>query len=543
MKNLIPIIFALAVIGLFVSYFAGAETINVTPGGAGGGGGAGTVTSIATGCLASGGTITTIGTISTSQISVAHATGDTINGSECGELGTFNSGSAIAITLPQAGTGLFIAGWYEDYTNYGTGTVTFTTSTSTFLSAGTPSTYAITQGQGVRFTASTVSPGNWEVSNVGVGQSIPLPVSGASGGTGVSNSGGKTITIGASFTTTGAGAPTLAFPAGSQTYTFPNASSTIVDLSSSQALTGKTIDGSSIGSITPGSGAFTTLSATGQITSTLAIGTAPFVVTSTTNVANLNASTLTGSAIGTSGATIPLLSTANTWTLGQTFSAVLSDVQTVNGNAGLVGIRNTSSGVTAQGAFNFGNNTSNTEVTMTLNGGAFTGAGNQFVINSVGNAFLSGNGTTAVGWQTGGAVSLPNIASSSAAQTGTVCWTTGGGNLTVDTTVACLASLEELKNIKGPIVGALDEILALKPFWYSWKDDAHYKMDPHDQPGLGAHQVESIDSRLAGYDPEGKLTGVRYQQMVAVLVAAIQEQQQEIETLKAQMQERHAGIQ
>gem|GEM_PF-3147688 len=54
--------------------------------------------------------------------------------------------------------------------------------------------------------------------------------------------------------------------------------------------------------------------------STVAIGTAPFTVTSTTNVPNLNASTLTGSAIGTTGATIPLLSTANTWGGSQTLS-------------------------------------------------------------------------------------------------------------------------------------------------------------------------------------------------------------------------------
>lgn len=108
-------------------------------------------------------------TYSTQQVSVSHVSGDTINGNECGQLGTYNSGSAIAITLPQAGSGLFVNGWYEDHTNYGAGTVTFTTAAGTFLSAGTPSTYAITQGQGVRLTASTVSPGNWEVSNTGVG--------------------------------------------------------------------------------------------------------------------------------------------------------------------------------------------------------------------------------------------------------------------------------------------------------------------------------------------------------------------------------------
>lgn len=58
----------------------------------------------------------------------------------------------------------------------------------------------------------------------------------------------------------------------------------------------------SIGSGTPGTGAFTTLSATGAITSTLATGTAPFTVASTTNVANLNASTLGGATFASPGA-------------------------------------------------------------------------------------------------------------------------------------------------------------------------------------------------------------------------------------------------
>ena len=46
-----------------------------------------------------------------------------------------------------------------------------------------------------------------------------------------------------------------------------------------------------VGATTASTGAFTTVSATGVITSTLATGTAPFTVTSTTQVANLNAAT------------------------------------------------------------------------------------------------------------------------------------------------------------------------------------------------------------------------------------------------------------
>ena len=125
-------------------------------------------------------------------------------------------------------------------------------------------------------------------------------------------------------------------------------------------------------------------------------------------------------------------------------------------------------------------------------------------------------------------MAAPSLTQTSVAQTGTLCWQTGTGQFTVDTTVACLASLEELKNIKGPITNALGEVMALRPFWFTWKDSP----DKAEQPGLGAHATAAVDPRLAGYDSEGNLHGVRYQELTAVLVAAIQEQQKQIDELK-----------
>jgi len=57
-----------------------------------------------------------------------------------------------------------------------------------------------------------------------------------------------------------------------------------------------------VGATTANTGAFTTVSATGVITSTLTTGTAPFTVASTTNVANLNASSLSGATFASPGA-------------------------------------------------------------------------------------------------------------------------------------------------------------------------------------------------------------------------------------------------
>ncbi len=82
----------------------------------------------------------------------------------------------------------------------------------------------------------------------------------------------------------------------------------VANLNSSLLLGGTWAIPGTIGSTTPNTGAFTTIAASGQITSTLANGTAPFVVASSTVVANLNSSLLLGGtwAIpGTIGSTTP----------------------------------------------------------------------------------------------------------------------------------------------------------------------------------------------------------------------------------------------
>lgn len=119
---------------------------------------------------------------------------------------------------------------------------------------------------------------------------------------------------------------------------------------------------------------------------------------------------------------------------------------------------------------------------------------------------------------------IPNITTSSAAQTGTVCWTTGTGKFTVDTTVGCLTSLLTAKDITEHLspAKALSIITKLDPFTFrykqGWGDSGRYE-----QFGLGAEQVALVDERLIGRDPNGELQGVRYQELTAVLTGAIQE--------------------
>jgi hypothetical protein len=135
------------------------------------------------------------------------------------------------------------------------------------------------------------------------------------------------------------------------------------------------------------------------------------------------------------------------------------------------------------------------------------------------------------------ALNFPGLGTSSTGTTGTLCWTTTTGLINVDTTTTCLLSLEELKDIRGPISGAeaLGDVLALKPFWGTWKKSTpEYAGDKAEQPFLGAHQVASVDKRLAAYAPNGDLHGVRYQELTAVLVAALKAEQAEIVTLKTE---------
>ena len=87
------------------------------------------------------------------------------------------------------------------------------------------------------------------------------------------------------------------------------------------------------GSIASGFGTIATgntISGT-QLTSTVSTGTAPLVVSSTTNVPNLNASSLGGDVVGTSGGTLPLLNGTNTWSGAQTFGETLGTVTTQSG--------------------------------------------------------------------------------------------------------------------------------------------------------------------------------------------------------------------
>jgi hypothetical protein len=109
-------------------------------------------------------------------------------------------------------------------------------------------------------------------------------------------------------------------------------------------------------------------------------------------------------------------------------------------------------------------------------------------------------------------------------------------------------SSERFKEAIKPMDKASEAILALKPVTFRYKKE----LDPDGIPqfGLVAEQVEKVNPDLVARDADGKINTVRYEAVNAMLLneflkqhRQVQEQQKEIEALKAQLTEQRAFIQ
>jgi predicted RNase H-like nuclease (RuvC/YqgF family) len=97
---------------------------------------------------------------------------------------------------------------------------------------------------------------------------------------------------------------------------------------------------------------------------------------------------------------------------------------------------------------------------------------------------------------------------------------------------ACLASDQKIKENVETLKNGLSEVMALRPVQYDLKK----QYNPHGkgkQVGFIAQEVDKVDPRLTNsWQKDRKLMKVNYEQSVAILVKAIQEQQKEIDELK-----------
>lgn len=140
---------------------------------------------------------------------------------------------------------------------------------------------------------------------------------------------------------------------------------------------------------------------------------------------------------------------------------------------------------------------------------------------------VSGTGNfTAAGTMS---ATLTNVATTSA-----VCFNTGTGLLTYDGTIGtCTISDERLKNISGPITGALEKLLKINGFYYTWKEPR--KFGKGQQIGVGAQAVEAVFPELVQTDSSGRKSA-DYQRLTAPIIEALRELKAVNDSLTARLE-------
>jgi hypothetical protein len=159
-------------------------------------------------------------------------------------------------------------------------------------------------------------------------------------------------------------------------------------------------------------------------------------------------------------------------------------------------------------------------------------AGNNVTWNGTGNSY-------ATAMQFSGANSFFGIAYPAASTGTSACYNTSATGMSGFYTFATCTSLRKYKTEIRPLdtsklepyQSSLAEIGLLKPVSYLSKTSGRREL------GFIAEDVVAVDPRISSYDKDGKLVGVQYDHIVALLTKAVQEQQAEIESLKQEVKE------
>ena len=158
--------------------------------------------------------------------------------------------------------------------------------------------------------------------------------------TAVNSIGGKAVSLGAPFTTTGSGPTTFAFGSSTSTYTFPGASDTVATIAASQALTNKTYNGNTF---TAGTGTLTiaagkTLTANNTLTFAGTDATTMTFPSTSDTVVTLGATqTLTNKTLTSPALTSPTVTGSLTATGLVTNADLANAATTVNGQSCVLG--------------------------------------------------------------------------------------------------------------------------------------------------------------------------------------------------------------
>lgn len=132
---------------------------------------------------------------------------------------------------------------------------------------------------------------------------------------------------------------------------------------------------------------------------------------------------------------------------------------------------------------------------------------------------------------------LPNI--TNVATTSAVCVNTGTGLFSYDGTLGtCTVSDERLKNIGPRVANALEKVLQISGFYFTFKDPDTYGRG--EQIGVGAQTVEKVFPELVSTDSEGHKS-VAYDKLAAPIIEALRELKADNDNLRAELHRSAAG--
>lgn len=436
---------------------------------------------------------------------------------------TLTTTGSTNVTLPTSGTlattsaaNIPLSALATQATNTVVGNATSGSASPTALAVGTCSTassaliWTTNSGFGCNtaITASSIPVGG--ITGLGTGVATALAVNIGTAGSFVVNGGalGSPSSVG----TMPAHVVTGSLTTGSSSFDLLNTTATTVNFAGAAttlnigAATGTlTVSNTTLAakagtfSTTLGVSGATTIRSAGSSGADLLIGTGTAILAGGSAVGILASASNTALELKNSGATVPSLSLWNTTADGQN----IGFFDATGTKRGTAYVKNSTAALRFGDSFGIGFD-NNVDVVGTL-------------------------GVT-------GAVAMPGLATSSAATTGTVCWTTGTGLLNVDTTTTCLLSSGKYKEQDRPLSNALASVLALRPVAYTLRKEFN-PTGLGEQVGFYAEDVARIDSRLVSLEADGTPHAVRYQQLTAVLAKAIQEQQVQINALKRAVNE------
>lgn len=577
MNNTLRILAIIAALSVPVEAFAGLKA--VSSGGGSGGGGSTSITSSSSGLVVSPSPITGTGTIGLTSLVNAQGTAAsyTILSSDMGKLVTHNKASAVAVSLPTCNSGSFAIGNSYSEMNFGAGTVTITVAGGAFNGSPTSSTtLALTQNQAAWLTCS--ADGNWNVFIGAGGSSITFPTTGtvlisagaSSNPTGVTEVDGNCLVGVSGAWASGSCAGTSSSNLGTSVSAASpqvNGDATTGLYTAGAAKVDVAVSGVKIWEWVAGGATYT-----GTLTSTGATTIASTSANLTLNAGGFNTMNFQVNAsnwLSSTGAVLTYTPSASNTSKHYSFSGATDSALTASTDISVgsfLGGSNTRTHATgsltlqrdwvmtgATHAFA----AASTATDIATFGYALPGCGTNGTCTNVSGLYHASTALTATGTITNsygvnvasdtgatnnysakldGRLLLPNLTTSSSSQTANMCL--NGSNEVISDSVACLVSSIRFKDIVAPLGASLDKVMALKPVRFKYKVDflGDFIKDPnqtHEQIGLVAEDMAAIEPDLVVYEKDGITPhSIRYEQTVALLVKAMQEQQHQLFNLR-----------